>query len=73
MDWIKCADRMPPDMEPVIVTVETLDGERYTMPECRWNQELSCWEWPYEAGSGYWETVDEKVTHWMPCPGPAED
>lgn len=21
MDWIKCTDRMPPDMEPVMVTV----------------------------------------------------
>nr|DAH66338.1 MAG TPA: Protein of unknown function (DUF551) [Caudoviricetes sp.] len=30
MDWIKCCDRMPPDMEPVMVTVRVNDGGKQT-------------------------------------------
>ena len=38
MDWIKVTpDTMPPDMEPVMLTVEDGDGKRYMMPECRYN------------------------------------
>ena len=25
MDWIKCTDRMPPDMEPVMVTLKDMN------------------------------------------------
>lgn len=28
MAWIKCTDRMPPDMEPVIVTVHYKDWDK---------------------------------------------
>lgn len=72
MAWIKCTDRMPPDMEPVIITVENY-RERYVMTEARYNADFDLWEWLYEAGADYWKGVDGKVTHWMPMPKPAED
>lgn len=72
MDWIKCTDRLPPDMEPVIITVENY-RERYVMTEARYNANFDLWEWLYEAGADYWKGVGGKVTHWMQMPEPAED
>lgn len=74
-DWIKVdADHMPPDMEPVIVTIEC-DGKRRAYQEHRWNLRYNSWEWLCEASAGYWEFVDEdeEITHWMPYPEPAQD
>lgn len=42
MDWIKCTDRMPPDMEPVMVTafhrgfvVDAEPGEKICVSRCK--------------------------------------
>lgn len=73
MEWIKVTpDTMPPDMEPVMLTVEDEEGKRYTMSECRYNPSFG-WEWAYDAGADYWQTIREKVTHWMEYPYPAQD
>lgn len=72
MDWIKCTDRMPPDMEPVIVTVY----DKYNPPRYTWIGRLNDgkWELLIEADNVYTPT-DEwiAVTHWTHMPEPAED
>ena len=73
MAWIKCTDRMPPDMEPVMVTMT--DGCKITvLPCCRWNNKYNEWDmlndWNWEEWLALGEK--EKVTHWMPWPEPAE-
>lgn len=72
--WIKVTpETMPPDDDTVIVTVEHPSGDRYIYTEARFDKDRGKWEWPYEAGADYWEDIEEKVTHWMPFPKPAED
>lgn len=75
MDWIKCTDRMPPDMEPVMVTVRVNDGGKQTWVDVRYNPEYKEWEQLADAVGDYWEGLgkDYEVTHWMPYPEPAED
>ena len=72
MAWIKCTDRMPPDMEPVIVTVY----DKYNPPRYTWIGRLNDgkWELLIEADNVYAPT-DEwiAVTHWTHMPEPAED
>ena len=72
MDWIKCTDRMPPDMEPVIVTVvwrgnKCVEADVY--------RENGCWKQDYDSMDGgdtnYY--LDDEITHWIPWPEPAED
>lgn len=85
MDWIKVTpETMPPDMEPVIVTVEE-GGKKYTIADVRYNPDCgwmvlsdcsgSCCSTLKEVKEdGYWEWIGNcKVTHWMPYPDPAED
>lgn len=81
-NWIKVTpEAMPPDMEPVIGTIEKLNGERLTYPMCRYNKEAQKWEIAdvdyYASGADYWEPVEwdigGRITHWMPYPDPAED
>lgn len=75
MAWIKCTDRMPPDMEIVIVTVKYNDGCKYTWTDVRHNPEYQEWEQLVDVIGDYWEGIGEdcKVTHWIPIPEPAED
>ena len=72
MDWIKCTDRMPPDMEPVIVTV-VWRGEKRV--ETNVYHEDGCWKQDYDSmdGGGTDYYSDDEITHWMPMPKPAED
>lgn len=72
MDWIKCTDRMPPDMEPVMVTVKGKLGSDI-MKDVVWEQKSN--GWAYDDGADCLIYLDEnlKVTHWMPYPEPAED
>ena len=39
MDWIKCTDRMPPDGEPILITIESwMDKHRYVWEtQARWH------------------------------------
>lgn len=84
-NWIKVTtETMPPDMEPVIVTVEE-GGKKYTIADVRYNPDCgwtvlsdcsgSCCSTLKEVKEdGYWEWIGNcKVTHWMPYPDPAED
>lgn len=74
MEWISVKDRMPPDMQCVLVTIESENGKRYVQSDIRFNSSRNTWEWAYEAGADYWQDMDyEVVTHWMPLPEPAED
>ena len=79
-DWIKCTDRMPPDMEPVIVTV---DDKYYPSTKYSWIGRKNGNFWEILVGMS--DTGDvymgignpgnelTNVTHWMPMPEPAED
>lgn len=74
MAWIKCTDRLPPDMEPVIVTMN--DGRKTTvLPCCRWNNRYNEWDMLNDWNWEEWLALGkkEKVTHWMQMPEPAED
>ena len=45
MDWIKgTPETMPPDMEPVMVTVRVNDGGKQTWVDVRYNPEYKEWE-----------------------------
>lgn len=73
MNWIKVTpETMPPDMEPVIVTVD----DKYNPPKYTWGGRTNKgkWELLIEAGDVY-ASIKEwiLVTHWMPYPEPAED
>lgn len=72
MDWIKCTDRMPPDMEPVMVTVKGKCGKDI-MKDVMWSAQNG--EWAYDDGTDclVYLDADLAVTHWSPYPEPAED
>lgn len=72
MAWIKCTDRMPPDMEPVTVTVKGKHGKDI-MKDVVWSAQNG--GWAYDDGSDCLVYLDDnlEVTHWMPYPDPAED
>ena len=48
-DWIKCTDRMPPDMEPVIVTV-LWKGNKFVETEVYRSD--GCWMKDYDSMDG---------------------
>ena len=77
MAWIKCTDRPPPDMEPVIVTVKVPAKGRRKDKERKevWADiYLKNGVWMYDENDGEHEIWDKAaVTHWMPWPEPAED
>lgn len=77
MDWIKCTDRMPPDGEPILITIESwMDKHRYVWEtQARWhNGFYEVWEDDGLAcGWASGRFAGSKVTHWMPYPEPAED
>lgn len=76
MDWIKVKpETMPPDVEPVMVTVRVDGGEKQTWADVRYNQEYQGWELLSDVVEDCWEKLgnDCEVTHWMPYPEPAED
>ena len=72
-EWISVRKQKPEDYEEVIATVrydyknkqeyEVVTGVRYSKEDG--------WEWAYEAGSDYWESIDGVVA-WQPLPKPYE-
>lgn len=72
MEWIKVNDRFPTNESPVLVTILEKDGEKRVFGNAVYAQ-TCCGgrEWCCEYGAGL--NNDEKVTHWMPYPEPAED
>ena len=78
MDWIKVTpETMPPDMEPVIVTVKIPENGKHKDKERKevWAEiYLENGSWMYDANDGEHEIWDKAVvTHWMPMPKAAED
>lgn len=59
-EWIKCSERMPEELEDVLVT----DGR---VIEIMYRRFDTWYETSREAGGIY-----GKVTHWMPLPEPPE-
>ena len=58
-NWFKVTpETMPPDMEPVIVTVRGNDGGKLTWVDVRYNPEYQEWEQLSDSVGDYWE--DEK-------------
>ena len=73
-NWFKVTpETMPPDMEPVIVTVRGNEGGKLTWVDVRYNPEYQEWEQLSDSVGDYWEGLgkDYEVTHWMPYPEPA--
>lgn len=72
-EWISVRKQKPEDYEEVIATVrydyknkqeyEVVTGVRYSKEDG--------WEWAYEAGSDYWESINGVVA-WQPLPKPYE-
>lgn len=69
MDWIKCTDRMPPDMKIVRDKINNIFGLPYEK-EARWNSRNQCFEC---FALRTWEPVYGEVICWMLMPEPAED
>lgn len=70
MAWIKCTDRMPPDMEPVMVTA-VVDGEKWV--HCNVRRNGPTWQVHGIVYDRWLFIHGEMITHWMPMPSPAED
>ena len=68
-DWIKCTDRMPPDMKIVRVKINNIFGLPYEK-EARWNSRNQCFEYFVLRT---WEPVYGEVICWMQMPEPEED
>ena len=72
-EWISVRKQKPEDYEEVIATVrydygnkqeyEVVTGVRYS--------KKNGWEWAYEAGADYWESINGVVA-WQPLPKPDE-
>ena len=77
MAWIKCTDRMPPDMEHILITIEHWsDKHRYVWTtQARLNNgKYEVWEDDgFACGWATGRFAGSKVTHWMPWPELAED
>jgi len=61
--WIPVSERLPEEEETVIASTEYR-----VYPETRYTKGYG-WEWAYEAGADYWESL-EGVMAWMPLPAP---
>ena len=72
MNWVKVTDRLPPDMEPVMVTVQYISGSRDVYPEARWNQKKGYWEMVAPSAEDWWKT-NMTITHWIQWLEPPED
>lgn len=59
--WIPISERLPEEEETVIASTEYR-----VYPETRYTKGYG-WEWAYEAGADYWESL-EGVMAWMPLP-----
>ena len=64
MAWIKCTDRMPPDMDPVTPDYKarklgkpTMDLRKRIYSRVKVNEETGCWEWQGCKRSGYGRTI----------------
>lgn len=81
MNWIKVTPKtMPPDMEPIMVTVEPWKsaGLRYVPKrQVRYNESRNSYEIYQDDGfSCGWsgsELAGDRITYWMRWPDPAED
>lgn len=74
MAWIKVTpETMPPDMEPVFITVRSKRDHDFkdVMKDVFWNETERCWRW--SDGNGDLAVLDNcmEVTHWMAYPKPA--
>lgn len=71
MSWIKCEDRLPESLEPVLVTGVMMNGKKTVWADMRWNEDR--WQVLGNSIVGEWEDVlDMEITHWMEYPDPAE-
>lgn len=77
MDWIKVTpETMPPDMEPVMVTVKRA-GKKKVLSNYRYLKEYEAWQFQDKMFEE-WTPMNSvfrgmTVTHWKPMPSPAED
>ena len=62
-EWTPIKQGLPKEKEIVIASTEY-----GVYPEARFTKENG-WEWAYESGADYWETL-ECVQAWMPLPKP---
>lgn len=75
MEWIKSTERMPDDMEQVIVTIDKGDLGKEVCCDAMYDVTVKKWK-VFIYGQYYWifeGSVGCRVTHWMQIPKPAED
>lgn len=76
MDWIKVTpETMPPDMEPVMVTVSIALGVSDLWTDFFWNESNKQWMVMNPDTGEFHELPDGfmgEITHWMPYPKPAK-
>lgn len=71
MNWIKVTpETMPPDMDPVMVTVRHTGNFKSVYVDARYNAAIGRWQFEY---GGNYINFDSQVTHWAFWPKPAED
>ena len=71
--WISVSQKMPKNMEPVMVTVRSKKDPNFKdiMKDMLWNEAESEWCWE-EKDCYIFMDENMEVTHWMPYPEPAE-
>jgi len=73
-DWIKITDRLPDNLENVLIIYDTYRGRKQiTLGLCRKQITLGLFDiggWYYldEERNEYRKDVWNRVTHWMPLP-----
>ena len=71
MNWIKCEDRLPDNLDPVLVTAVLMNGKKTVWADMRWNEER--WQILENSVECEWaDVLDAEITHWMEYPEPAE-
>ena len=72
MNWIKCEERLPDSLEPVLATAVLMNGLRAVWADTRWNEDR--WQVLENSVDGEWgDVLDAEITHWMKYPAPAEE
>ncbi len=70
MNWIKCSERMPPELTEVFCYIPGINGH---LPGKDWQDSDYC---TGEHIAGNWKRMDNEnihVTHWMPLPESPKD